>query len=413
MTKEKKLLFFTASFPYGIGEQWKLREVNAACDVFGSVTLVPLHHGATPPAIVLPARCSLISSIEESTYCPVTYDVGSMRDYIRALGFRRFLSALKSAKVYQRRMFFSRFFQSMRHGSYVAKRILQVPPLFEQLPNPNAIWYFFWGRGSAEALPLLRHKIKGKVIVRVHGFDIYLERSKGVLPFYLEVLNSADLVASVSFHGQKYLEGFRPRFTSRVECHRLGTSVPDLTTTSIPDCLHLVSCSAIVSVKRLYLIAESLHRVSSRIKWTHIGGGKPDPLLVSLLEAMPPNIEYSFLGHVEASRVQSVLASGGFSLFINASESEGVPVAVMEALSVGLPVIASDVGGTCELVDDAVGKLFAKDVASSQLARLIDFFASEFPNLERRYKSQCINRFEERCNGLALARNFMERISNV
>jgi len=37
---------------------------------------------------------------------------------------------------------------------------------------------------------------------------------------------------------------------------------------------------------------------------------------------------------------------------MNLSDSEGVPVAIMEAMSIGVPIIATDVGGTRELVID-------------------------------------------------------------
>lgn len=40
-------------------------------------------------------------------------------------------------------------------------------------------------------------------------------------------------------------------------------------------------------------------------------------------------------------------------IFVNPSYSEGLPTSVMEAALVGLPIIATDVGGTKEIIDDA------------------------------------------------------------
>ena len=42
----------------------------------------------------------------------------------------------------------------------------------------------------------------------------------------------------------------------------------------------------------------------------------------------------------------------GASVFVHPSYSEGMPSSVMEASAVGLPVVATDAGGTRELVDD-------------------------------------------------------------
>ena len=40
-------------------------------------------------------------------------------------------------------------------------------------------------------------------------------------------------------------------------------------------------------------------------------------------------------------------------LFINVSSSEGIPVSIMEALSFGIPVIATNVGGVPEIIQDS------------------------------------------------------------
>lgn len=45
-------------------------------------------------------------------------------------------------------------------------------------------------------------------------------------------------------------------------------------------------------------------------------------------------------------------------LFIHSSRGEGCPNAVLEAMASGLPVIATDTGGTSEIVEDDFGRLF-------------------------------------------------------
>ncbi|NCO54621.1 MAG: glycosyltransferase, partial [Bacteroidetes bacterium] len=59
-------------------------------------------------------------------------------------------------------------------------------------------------------------------------------------------------------------------------------------------------------------------------------------------------------------------------LFINVSESEGIPVSIMEALSAGIPVIATNVGGTNEIVNNDVGFLIDKEFEINTAVNIIN-----------------------------------------
>jgi glycosyltransferase involved in cell wall biosynthesis len=56
-------------------------------------------------------------------------------------------------------------------------------------------------------------------------------------------------------------------------------------------------------------------------------------------------------------RADAVRVMSGCDAFVLASSNEGLPVAVMEALALGLPVVATDVGGLAEAVDATDGVL--------------------------------------------------------
>ena len=77
-----------------------------------------------------------------------------------------------------------------------------------------------------------------------------------------------------------------------------------------------------------------------------------------------------FLGHRDDARAYLP----GLDVFVNCSISEGISLTILEAMAAGVPVVATAVGGTPEIVTDEVGRLVpARD--PSALAAALDALA--------------------------------------
>jgi len=82
-----------------------------------------------------------------------------------------------------------------------------------------------------------------------------------------------------------------------------------------------------------------------------------------------------FPGRISNNEILKVLNENNYDFHINLSESEGVPVSIMESFSFGIPVIATNVGGISEIVIDGYnGFLIDPNSTSSDVSQIINKF---------------------------------------
>ena len=141
----------------------------------------------------------------------------------------------------------------------------------------------------------------------------------------------------------------------------------------------ICTCSRLIPLKRIDLLFDAIEDWDlCPIKWTHMGDG---PLYSVLSERAAevskknPLVEIEFTGRVSNERVKLFYASNSVDLFINLSEIEGLPISIMEAISYGIPVLATNVGGTCEIVVSETGYLAPKDISKDLVRKyLVEYY---------------------------------------
>ncbi|WP_096550378.1 glycosyltransferase [Ureibacillus thermosphaericus] len=278
-------------------------------------------------------------------------------------------------------------------------------------------WFYITARVAVE---LKQNYFKDRYIYtisRAHGYDI--NEHVNMIKFLPErefLLNYLDNVFPVSQNGVEFLKKKYPKYGHKVEIRRLGTKEIEIEKKHSNDKLYIVSCSTVRKLKRIDLLIKALQVLEERkidYKWTHIGNGPEFENIKKLASTKLDKKNYEFTGYINNSEVLVWYKNNPSTVFVNTSFSEGVPVSIMEAMSIGLPIIATDVGGTREIVENGKnGYLLPRDCTIEQIVNsLINIKKTSEDN----YRDMCRNSIEiwyERCSAKKLYTDFAEELAN-
>jgi len=340
------LCLYTASFPYGLGEQFLETEIKYLAENFDSIFIIPSYPIGTHRP--LPANVKVIHQ-KPSPYT-------TLRG-IKQLGKWVWPNIKELIKAPDKKYFLSNLLRTA-HQANELKKFLEKHNLLEK-----AIHYTYWFNEQSTLLAILKsqNKISG-YISRAHRFDLYEDRNtNGYISFRSFQLQHVTKLFLISKHGLNYISSKYPQHQHKFHLAYLGVENPALFSYHPPkdESYHVVSCSRMVEIKRIHLIIKALSNIrSKKILWTHIGDGRLfEQTKHQAKTSLPSNIQYKFLGHIDNSEIFSFYRQANIDVFINVSSSEGLPVTIMEAISFGIPIIATDVGGTSEIVTNRTGIL--------------------------------------------------------
>ena len=126
----------------------------------------------------------------------------------------------------------------------------------------------------------------------------------------------------------------------------------------------------------LFNAAASLRDKYPHLKFVVVGGSDPekaDAISDADAEIAAREGGVRFLGH--RSDVDELY--GAFDLYVLASHREGFPRSAMEAAAMGLPVVATDIRGCRQVVDDGVTGLLVERQNARALAGAIDSLVAD------------------------------------
>lgn len=367
----QELWLFTMHYPYSTGAPFLSDELPVLARHFPRIRLFPFH--AEGPIREVPDGVEV-----EALFTPneLNRPLAPWRLPAQRKAFAQLWATARSTAPDR-----ATFLQHRRElASAVRQHLERRRRLLQRLApryHPERVrLYSYWGSDWATLLGSWRlHDPCVHFITRMHGFDLYRERAPQGWPRFQRFhLEQAAAVLAASEAGAQDLRARYPEQADRISTAPIATPDHGLAPWAPAAQLRIVSCARLVELKRVDLLAKALQQVERPIRWTHFGDGPERTAIEALVERLPPHVHVDLRGHVPHGALIRWYANNPVDAFIHTSRSEGGPVALKEAASFGIPLVAIDAGGVQEIVTPQSGKLLPPDVGPSALAEVLQHF---------------------------------------
>jgi colanic acid/amylovoran biosynthesis glycosyltransferase len=373
----KHLIIVCSNFPYGFGEPFLEVELDFLKEHFQKITICTTGKASNERQLEVSKDIALV---ELNSDVSLARKIGSI--------WRLFFDSEVGEEV---RAITDDYHGSVSFGKIKTLLVSRIRALKIQLElqlkvpvseRENVFYYSYWTDDAALAISYVK-KENSEVTAfsRLHGWDLYFERSRyHYLPFRKSIFNGLDAVFAISENGRNYLLSHFGSIINqgRIYQSRLGIRTVDKLEPYERNfrTFKLISCSNLIPIKRVHLIAEALSHVEGlEIEWIHFGDGSEKESIIKLCSKLlepKENIQFHFHGRIPNWKVLEYYSNHMADLFVSLSRYDGIPVSIMEAMSFGIPAIATDVGGVSEIViNGRTGFLLDQEVSPKDVAEVI------------------------------------------
>lgn len=282
----------------------------------------------------------------------------------------------------------------------------------------DTIFYSYWHDYKSLALARSTMKyINFKAIARAHGWDVFADRHNPTyLPFKKFIIRSLNMTFSISNAGINELIKINGQDILNKTClSRLGVENNRVLNHTKNERRSIIcSCGNMLPIKRINKIIDVLSKLeNTQICWVHFGYGVQKDELERYAANHLKRNKFSFRGLVANNEILDFYSENYVDLFINLSESEGIPVSIMEALSAGIPVLATDVGGTSEAVNDQIGFLVDKDFNVENVAAIVSAYLNSSMENQIEYRKRAHKFWEDNYNAEKNYEEFANQIISL
>tara|TARA_B110001452_G_scaffold75358_1_gene61087 strand:- start:2520 stop:3746 length:1227 start_codon:yes stop_codon:yes gene_type:complete len=407
---KNRLILVTSTFPYGTSETFLENEIGVIADAFDSV-LILCTRTSSKKHRVIPDNCSVgFYDVDVTSKIKISSVLGTFT--------RLFWNELRIIRKDYRKRISIGILSSLLISLYQGRKIsfaIEKIMIEKGYENDNTVLYSYWCGDTAIALGFLKKRISDlKSISRMHRWDIYFEESKfNYLPLRHFIYNNLNQLHSISDDGKKYAEDVWKINPKKIIVSRLGVKRQVNNDGAVRKII--VSCSNLIPVKRVELIVQALSRIeNTSISWVHFGDGvELEKIRDEASENLQGRVGYDFKGRVSNTDLMEWYAENKPSVLINVSSSEGVPVSIMEAMSFGIPVMATNVGGNSEIVNNENGILLEENPSIEDIKNAINNFDELSDEEKKRKRASAFATWQSDYNAEKNYTSFVEKIISL
>lgn len=220
----------------------------------------------------------------------------------------------------------------------------------------------------------IRRRLGIPVVVTAHGGDVNAAANNAALGRLVKsVGNSVDRVLAVSDDLVTKLKRIGVD-NGNVMLSPLGVDLPPLPPRPRDTSARVVFVGSLIHRKGVDVLLRALESVPEAAVQVEVVGAGPERAKLESYAA-ERGLPVHFVGSVAPADVAGRLQNA--DVFVLPSRSEGRPVAVMEAMAEGLAIVASDIPGNRELIDDSQNGLLFDLSDPSTCGTMLDQLARD------------------------------------